>query len=81
MVRMALDSGIIDLEKCRPDFSAVYPLATAIYEKETKWYIDSSSDGSWQRKARHQANELICMFYHPCHYIENFFKKYKKWNG
>lgn len=75
MVRMALDSGIINLEKCDPDYSAVYPLATAIYEKETGWYLDGSSNDSWRRKARRQANELIEMFYHPCYYIKNFYKK------
>ena len=77
MVKVALDSGIIDLDKCDPNYSAVYPLAVAIYEKETKWYITGSSDDSWKRKARRQANELFQMFYHPCLYIRDFYKKHK----
>ena len=77
MVNIALDSGLIDLEKREPNYSAVYPLATAIYEKETQWYIDGASDDSWRRKARRLATSLRQMFYHPAYYIEDFYDKYK----
>ena len=80
MVRIALDSGIIDLEKCEPNYSAVYPLATAIYKKETEWYIHGSSDDSWRRKACRQASKLYQMFYCPHQYIRNFYAKYKNFN-
>lgn len=77
MVKIALDSGLIDLEQCENNFSAVYPVATAIYEKETKWYIEGSSDDSWRRKARRLATNLRQMFYHPYQYVEDFYNKYK----
>lgn len=77
MVNIALESGLIDLDNCEPNYTAVYPLATAIYEKETKWYIDGSSDDSWRRKARRKATELRQMFYHPYQYIKDYYNKHK----
>ena len=76
MVDIALDSGLIDLSKLEDNFSAVYPLATAIYEKETKWFIDGASDCAWRRKARLKATELVKMFYRPNRYIHCFYEKY-----
>ena len=80
-VNIAIESGLIDLEKEEPNFSAVYPVATAIYEKETSWYITGSSDESWMRRARRKATELRSMFYHPIYYIKDFYERHPKYIG
>lgn len=55
-VNRLLESGAVDLENLPDDYRAVYPVVTAIYERETQWFINGSSDDKWKRKARRDAN-------------------------
>ena len=53
------DKGVItdaDIEKMEDNFLPTYPIAAAIYEKETQWYITGSSYESTRRKARRMCN-------------------------
>lgn len=54
-----LDRGAItdaDIEKMENNFLPVYPIAAAIYEKATDWYLTGSSYESTRRKARKMCN-------------------------
>lgn len=53
------DKGLLTDEKIaqmEDNYLPIYPIAAAIYEKETAWYITGSSYDSTRRKARRDCN-------------------------
>ena len=53
-----LDNGIItdsDIEKMPSNFLPIYPIAAAIYERETAWFINGGSPET-ARAARRKTN-------------------------
>ena len=53
------DKGLLTDEKIaqmEDNYLPIYPIAAAIYEKETAWYITGSSHDSTRRKARRDCN-------------------------
>lgn len=45
-----------DIEKMEDNFLPIYPIAAAIYENESGWYLTGSCDESVRRKARRMCN-------------------------
>lgn len=53
------DKGVLDenkISKMEDNFLPIYPIAAAIYERETQWFITGSSDDKIRRKARRDCN-------------------------
>lgn len=53
------DKGVLTdkiIAKMEDNYLPVYPIAAAIYEEETAWYITGSSYDSTRRKARRDCN-------------------------
>jgi len=55
-LKRLLDSGAIDFEKFEDNFLDLYPIAAAIYQRETDWYLTGSLDDKVRRKARRDCN-------------------------
>lgn len=55
-VTKLLKSGVIDIENFEDNYRPIFPIALAIYERLTQWYIAGSIDHKWRRKARRAAN-------------------------
>lgn len=54
-----LDAGAINYEKMEPgSFLGPYPVARAIYQEETLWYITGSAYENTRRAASREANRL-----------------------
>lgn len=53
------DSGVLNdgiIAKMESNYASVYPIAAAIYERETSWFITGNSDPEKNRAARRKCN-------------------------
>lgn len=61
LLNKAMESGVIDFDSLPDNYLAVYPVAFAIYQEKTGWYIDGSNDPRTKRQQRGQAKAIYAI--------------------